>query len=83
MHKKQIIARRKDRSVICLQKTLTQILQIAKEHHHTLIFLPPYSLELNSIEKVWNILKSIILKVIHLFDSLDDVIHFAFQVLWL
>lgn len=59
----------------------SRLFQISEKNHRTLIFLPPYSPELNPIEKVWSILKAMIRKVMHLFDSLDDVIHFVFQVL--
>lgn len=58
-----------------------QLFKLAEENNRTLIFLPPYSPELNPIEKSWAHLKSIIRKVAHLFDSLDDAIHFAFQVI--
>ena len=57
-----------------------QLFKISQKHHRTLIFLPPYSPELNPIEKFWAYLKSIIRNSIHSFDSLDSAISFAFQV---
>lgn len=57
-----------------------QLQEIADKNHRTLIFLPPYSPELNPIENSWHHLKSMIRKVSHLFDSLDDAIRFVFQV---
>lgn len=44
-----------------------------------LIFLPPYSPDLNPIEKVWAQLKAIIRKSIKSFKSLSDAIDFAFR----
>ncbi len=57
-----------------------QLTEISARHHRSLIFLPPYSPELNPIENFWAYLKSTIRSSIHKFDSLDDAIHFAFQV---
>ena len=60
------------------------LFKISQKYHHTLIFplifLPPYSPDLNPIEKFWAYLKSIIRNSIHSFDSLNSVISFAFQV---
>ena len=56
------------------------LFKISQKHHHALIFLPPYSPDLNPIEKFWAYLKSIIRNFIHSFDSLNDAISFAFQV---
>lgn len=44
-----------------------------------ILFLPPYSPDLNPIEKVWARIKSIIRKTIDNFKSLPDAIDFAFQ----
>lgn len=57
-----------------------KLLEIAKNYKKTLIFLPPYSPELNPIEKFWAWLKQHLRKNLHLFDSLDDAIYSAFQV---
>ena len=57
-----------------------QLTEISAKHHHTLIFLPPYSPDLNPIEKFWANLKSLIRNSIHTFVSLDDAISFAFYV---
>lgn len=57
-----------------------QLTEISKKYHRTLIFLPPYSPDLNPIEKFWARLKSIIRNYIHTFASLNDAVSFAFQV---
>lgn len=57
-----------------------QLAEISAKYHRTLIFLPPYSPDLNPIEKFWAHLKSIIRSSVHTFDSLDDTISFAFHV---
>lgn len=57
-----------------------RLFEIADRYQHTLIFLPPYSPELNPIEKLWAWLKRKIASFISDFSSLDDAISFAFQV---
>lgn len=44
-----------------------------------LIYLPPYSPNLNRIENYWAILKRYIRKFRHLFSSLDDTIDYIFS----
>ena len=46
-----------------------QLAEISAKHHRTLIFLPPYSPDLNPIEKFWARLKSIIRSSVHTFRS--------------
>lgn len=46
-----------------------------------LIFLPPYSPELNPIEHVWSWLKRHLRKTLSHFSSFDDAICSAFQAL--
>ncbi len=45
-----------------------------------LLFLPPYSPDLNPIEKCWANLKSKIKKVIAQFSSLSEAVDYAFQI---
>ena len=47
-----------------------------------ILFLPPYSPELNPIEKVWAIIKHWLKMNIHRFNSLDDAISAAFASLF-
>lgn len=57
-----------------------KLLEISKKHGMNLIFLPPYSPELNPIEKFWAMLKSMIRANSHKFNSLDENIYSIFQV---
>ena len=53
---------------------------IAQAHQITLIFLPPYSPELNPIEKEWANLKRWLKFHLHLFTTLDDAVSYYFKV---
>lgn len=57
-----------------------QLGEFAANNNITLIFLPPYSLELNTIEKVWTNMKKFLRNFLHKFSSLDDAIYSFFQV---
>lgn len=57
-----------------------QLLSIAEEMAYRLIFLPPYSPELNPIEKFWSCLKRRLQKILPFFDSFDDALYECFQV---
>jgi len=58
-----------------------KLFKIAEKHRKTLIFLPPYSPELNPIEKFWSFLKHWLRMNIRLFDSLDNAISSIFNML--
>ena len=53
---------------------------LAEEAGHRVLFLPPYSPELNPIEHFWAWLKGRLRKTLHLFASFDEALHEAFQV---
>ncbi len=57
-----------------------QLFSLAQDHGFNLIFLPPYSPELNPIEHFWSWLKRYLKKISYKFHSLDDAIPSAFQV---
>lgn len=54
---------------------------IAQKYGIRIIFLPPYSPELNPIEHFWNWLKKKIADLIPYFQKFDDIIYSIFQVL--
>jgi len=51
---------------------------LARQHNCELLFLPPYSPDLNPIEKKWAWLKRTLRKILHGFDSLDDALWTVF-----
>lgn len=56
-----------------------QLFKICEKFDYNLIFLPPYSPQLNPIEKCWHILKHRIKAFLRHHISLDDSIHYAFS----
>ena len=54
---------------------------LAQQYGIKIIFLPPYSPELNLIEHCWNWLKKKIANLILFSTSFDDIIYSIFQVL--
>lgn len=59
----------------------SQLFRLAKDAGHTLIFLPPYSPDLNPIEHFWSWLKRHLAKTLRDFPIFDDALCSAFQVL--
>ena len=57
----------------------SKLLVLAEMMGHSLIFLPPYSPELNPIENFWAWLKRRLRSTLNDYCSLDLAIHFAFQ----
>ena len=57
-----------------------KLVKIADKHHRKLIFLPPYSPELNPIENFWAVLKHWLKMHIREFNSLNDAISAAFHI---
>ena len=56
-----------------------QLYEICRKYGFNLIFLPPYSPELNPIEKYWFVLKHRIKAFLRMNISLDDAIQYVFQ----
>lgn len=56
-----------------------QLYEICRKYGVHLIFLPPYSPELNPIENFWFVLKHRIKAFLRINISLDDAIRYAFQ----
>ena len=57
-----------------------RLISIAERAGHTLIFLPPYSPELNPIENFWSWLKNHLRKILSDCHSFDDALCECFQV---
>ncbi len=55
-----------------------QLKLLAKAHECRLIFLPPYSPELNPIERFWAWLKRTLRKILPKLDSFDEALWAAF-----
>ena len=58
----------------------SRLILLAHAHGHKVVFLPPYSPELNPIENFWAWLKSRLRKVLPYFDDLDSAIVDCFRV---
>ena len=58
-----------------------RLISVAQKAGYKLIFLPPYSPELNPIEKFWAWLKHFLRKILSSATSFDDALFDAFQ-LW-
>lgn len=56
------------------------LIPMAESMGHRIIFLPPYSPNLNRIEHFWAWLKRHLRKILPAHDSLDDAICSAFKV---
>ena len=73
-----------DKSVIVMDNASfhrkKKLLDLAEKEEMRLIFLPPYSPELNPIETFWNWLKCHLCKTLPLYASFDDAICSAFNV---
>lgn len=59
-----------------------KLFEILNKHKnkYRLIFLPPYSPELNPIEKFWSLLKQKLRKILLKYDSFDDALFECFKV---
>jgi len=54
---------------------------LAQKFGHQVMFLPPYSPELNEIENFWGWLKSKLKKVAYLFDCFDESLRYCFNII--
>ena len=64
-----------DSSKLVSDKTRT--VQIAEEYNLTLLYLPPYSPELNPVENKWAVVKQKVKLSINDFDSLHDCVKYC------
>jgi len=58
----------------------SKLVPLAQEHGHGIIFLPPYSPELNDVERFWAWLKRKLEKVMHQYDGFDEALCYCFNV---
>ena len=58
----------------------SRLIPLAQKYGHRLIFLPPYSPELNEVENFWGWLKSKLKKVVHVYDVFDEALCYCFGV---
>ena len=58
----------------------SHLIPLAQNAGHLLIFLPPYSPELNPIEKYWSWLKRNLRKILPQYESFDAALSACFQV---
>lgn len=56
------------------------LISLAASYHCEVLFLPPYSPDLNPIEKKWAWLKRKLREVLYLFDSFDYALWNTFQI---
>ena len=57
----------------------SEIFDIANDFGLTILYLPPYSPDLNPIEKVWANFKNKLRRIKHKFDSLSNAITYAWN----
>lgn len=71
---KQLLPRFKNKSVIVMDNASFHkgevLKQLFKKHNHKLVFLPPYSPEVNPIEKMWGTIKQ---KLRNFYDYSKDL----------
>ena len=58
-----------------------RLVSIAQKHGHSIIFLPPYSPELNETEKFWGWLKGKLKKFQGVFDTFDESLGYCFNII--
>jgi len=58
----------------------SKLISLAHEYGHRVIFLPPYSPELNPIENFWAWLKAKLKKIILDFNNFNDALCYCFNI---
>ena len=58
----------------------SRLISLAHKYGHRIIFLPPYSPELNEVENFWGWLKGKLKKIVHKYDDFDEALRYCFNV---
>jgi len=56
-----------------------KLISLAERYGHRIIYLPPYSPELNPVENFWAWLRGKLKKAVHQFDVFDDALCYCFN----
>ena len=57
----------------------SRLIPLAEKYGHKIIFLPPYSPELNPVENFWAWLRGKLRKILHCFDDFDEALCYCFS----
>ena len=81
---KMLMPELKEKTVIVLDNArfhrMNKLRDIAKKFDHVLLPLPPYSPDLNPIEKTWANIKKFIRKIVAYFDKFEEALCYWFEV---
>ena len=79
-----LIPQLKEKSVIILDNArfhrMNKLEKIAEKYGHKILPLPPYSPELNPIEKCWANIKEFMRKILPFFNNFDSALSYCFEV---
>lgn len=59
---------------------MNKLQEIAQRYEHIILPLPPYSPELNPIEKCWANIKELMRKILPFFNNFDSALSYCFEV---
>ena len=59
----------------------SRLQEICAKYHRRIVFLPPYSPELNPIEKTWARLKKRLRGIMHRYNTLEEAICYIFSLI--
>ena len=80
---KSLLQSLKEKTVIILDNAtfhrMNKLKEIVREYGHIILPLPPYSPELNPIEKTWANIKKFLRNILHKFSKIEDAINYYFE----
>ena len=81
---KMLIPELPERTVIILDNAafhrMNKLQEIAQKFGHVILPLPPYSPDLNPIEKTWANIKKLIRKIAACFNNFEEALFYSFEV---